>query len=517
LFITILGLKWRVEVDNDSLTLHHPFKRPNIRRFMFDEITSAKYGARGLSIYTGDKRAFSIDGFSVGCRRLAIQLEGMSKLKGGLAPQLWASPEINPCRQCGTKLSDSNEFCWKCGSPQPVAGGAPLPTPQNDQPAPQYRQSPPEQQADQEPQSPYHQTYYGNEQASEYSVQNAYAQPDPQVVSNLKNAVGEMDKAIHGANGVVIFIAIVNLLFGVAFTFFPDVISEDGMFSDFVGGIYYIIPALLFTGLSFGVFRRSRACILIATIYMVIDAVLLLFVGGFGDAVAFMIMRIFLIISLFAGVRFCFRYHSVVKQHANNAGVDRQVLLNACKPKIQKWQIITCAVLAVVGIGTAAYGFTGDAYVEGRNFEDWVEHSIGPVTVRMPSSVIWENNEDIPDLPGARFMSAYSETQAGNAVLISYQGILNPFGIFTLDEARDLEYEILGDLVYDIGASVIDNYEDVFQNGVIYVEVIVELEHEFGVLRSFTIGYDIFITGIFVDINKDRDFIDLFLDSIRID
>ena len=443
LFVTILGLKWRVEVDNDSLTLYHPFKRPNIRRFTFDEITSAKYGARGLSIYTGDKRAFSIDGFSSGCSRLAIQLNGMSKLKGGLAPQLWTSPEINPCRQCGTMLSDSNEFCWKCGSPQPFAGGAPLPTPQYDQPAPQYQQSTQqeqpiqEQQIPQEQQSLYHQPGYTNGQPynptqqpysqpnyyatqQPYSQPNYYAtqqpymqpylQPDPQVIENLKNAAGEMDKAINGANGVVIFIAIVNLLFGIGFTFFPDVISGDGLFSDFAGGIYYLIPALLFTGLSFGVVMRSRACILIATIFMVIDAVLLLFFGGFGDAVAFMVMRVFLVISLFTGVRFCFRYHSVVKQHANNAGVDRQMLLKACKPKIQQWQIITCAVLAVVGIGTAAYGLA-----EG-----------------------------------------------------------------------------------------------------IYVEVLIEVGHEFGVLRSFIVGYDIFITGILLDINKDREFIDLFLDSIRI-
>jgi len=362
-------------------------------------------------------------------------------------------------------------------------------------------------------QQPYAQPNY---YATQQPYMQPYAQPDPQIIENLKNAVGEMDKAIHGANGVVIFIAVLNIAIGVLLTFFPDIISGDGVFSDFVGGIYYIIPALLFAGLSFGVVRRSRTCLLIASIYMILDAVFALLAGGFGTAIGFLVMRVFLVISLLAGTRFSFRFHSVVKEHALRAGIYKSELIKALKPKIQKWQIITCAVLACVGIGTAVYGFTGDAYVEGRKFEDWVEYTSGPVTVRMPSSVIWDQSEAIPDLPGALYLSAYSETQAGNVVLITYQNILNPTGFFTAEDAHDLEYAILSDLVYDIGANVIDNYEGTFPGNIRFVEVNVDLGYEFGTLRSFTIGNDIFVTGVFLPADKDREFIDLFLTSIRI-
>ena len=350
--------------------------------------------------------------------------------------------------------------------------------------------------------------------------ENPYQQTEilseSQAVENLKNSVSEMDKAIQGANGVVIFIAALNMLLGVVFTFFPNIISGDGAFSGFVGGVYYIIPALLFLGLSFGVVRRSRACLLFATIFMTLDAIITLVDSGLGDGIAFSVMRIIFIISLFTGTRFCFKYHSTVKKHAAESGLDRKGLLKACKPKIKKWQIIVCSIFAVIGIGTAAYGIAGGVYVEGRNFEDWVEYSSGPVTVRMPSSIIWEESEDIIDLPGTKYITAYSETRAGNVILIRYQGVLSSLG-YTAENASGLEYDVLSELIIGMGATVIDNYEGVFPGGVRYIEVLIEVLHEFGVIRSFSIGDDIFITGIFLEIEKDREFIDLFYASIRIE
>ena len=437
LFLAVYALKWRIEVEGNTLTVHHPFKRPNVRSLTFDEITSAKNGMNGLYVYEGDKKAFTVDTFAVGRGKLSAQLLEMSKFQAAVPGTDYQMP-----------LSDNQS----------------------------------------EP-------------------------PDSQEFDTLKNTVIEIDKPISGANGIAVLVAIINVGLGAVLTFFSgtDLIT-DGFLSDFGFGIFYLIPGLLFVGLSLGVPRRSRTCLLIATIYLVIDG-LLAMIDGVGG-IAFLIMRVIFIISLIAGVRASFKYHTSINDYATKTGGLKSELIKVFRPKIQKGQVILCSILGCIAIFASVYGFATGAYAEKLDIDDWVEYSSGSVTIAMPSSYVDEYSEEIPGMFGVKYISAISENQNSFVFLVTYQDLLINM-MLTADEVRDFEYGILDDLAYDFGADIIHSSTGHFPDGTSFFEIQVVLEGEYGVFRSFSAGNDVYAVGIFL-LNNDGSFFHSFLDRIVI-
>lgn len=344
---------------------------------------------------------------------------------------------------------------------------------------------------------------------------SSYAQPESGEFSALTNAVGELDKPIKGANGVVIFLAVFNVLLGVLLTFFSGAsIFDEGFFAESGSGFFIILSGLLFLGLSFGFVKRSRVCILIAVCYIVVDAVLVMIDGGFGNGWAFYAMRVAFIIALIAGLRACFRYHTAINEYAKKTGNEKRELLKSFRLKTHKWQITTCIIVGCIGIGITAYGFASGTYIGKRDINKWVEYSSGQVTVVMPTSYIDEYSDTIQGIPGARYLSAMSEDHNSFALLISHKDVLNFFGL-TEENANELELLVLEETVYDFGADVINSGTGFFPERVRYYEKHVKLGDEYGAIRCFSRGNDIYIVGVFINAN-DISFFSSFFEHVVI-
>jgi len=482
LFLAIFALKWRIDVNDNTLTLYHPFKFPNERSINFDEISYAKNGMNGLYIYAGEKKVVTVDTFAVGRGKLVAQLLEQGKFKEGI----WQAETAKVyCHDCGAKLSPINDHCWKCGVPNKYKSTTPLQESSGEQPD-----------SDTQPSS--------------------YEQPEAQEFNALRNAISELDKPIKGATGVVLFLAALNVLLGVIMTFFSDAaFFSDGIFSEYEKGVYYIIPGLLFLGLSFGIVKRSRVCMLIAISYLSIDAILMIINGGFNNSIAFLAMRIIFIISLAAGVRACFRYHTAINEYTVKTESDKPGLKKSLKVKIHRWQIITCAIIGCVGIGTVVYGSAAGIYTERRNINNWVEYSSGAVTMSMPSSYIEEYSEAIPGIPEARYFSAMSESYDSFAFLIIHQNILDFFEL-TDETANEIELLVLEDTVYNFGTEIVNGGVGYFAEKVRYYEAQIEIGDEFGIFRCFSRGNDIYIVGIIIT-DDDSSFFTGFFERVVIE
>jgi len=92
-FVLVYALKWRIEVDSDSIASYHPFRKPQLRSYNFDEITKAKYGIGGLYIYVGNKRIITIDGFARNQRKLYNRLCELGKVDG-YRTKKWVNAKI---------------------------------------------------------------------------------------------------------------------------------------------------------------------------------------------------------------------------------------------------------------------------------------------------------------------------------------------------------------------------------------------------------------------------------------
>jgi len=342
----------------------------------------------------------------------------------------------------------------------------------------------------------------------------AATQFDTQDTGYVKSTLEKIDKQIKSANSVVIFIAVLNVLIGTLLTFLPDAFSGEGAIFDSSGGLFYIIFGLLYLGLSLGVAKRNRVCLLITALVFVVDAIFLL-VNSNGSGIGTYIMRAILIFGLFSGVKYSFSYHSLLKKHSNTSNSEVSELIRVNKPKVKLWQIILCAIIGCVGIGIAVYGFAGGVYFEGRNFDDWIEYSSGAVTVRMPSSRIDEDTELITDLPGVTYHFAQSDGYVGSVFLITYKDMLGYMG-FSASEAQELESVLLEDLVSEVDGRITNRSSGQIAEQVRYSEVSAIVDGLPSVIRCFSRGSDVYITGIIINRQDNEDFIDKFLDSIKV-
>ena len=112
-------------------------------------------------------------------------------------------------------------------------------------------------------------------------------------------------------------------------------------------------------------------------------------------------------------------------------------------------------------------------------------------------------------------MTAASESHDGFALLVTHQGILSHLG-YTAEDAGELEYWILEDLFFEFGADIVSSSSGYFPQEVRYSEILVELGHEFGVMRVFSKRDDVYIICVFINDN-DSSFFDSFFEHVVID
>ena len=203
------------------------------------------------------------------------------------------------------------------------------------------------------------------------------------------NALEKVTKQLRSAVIITVLSATLHVFLGVALTFSPRLIS--GAIFNPASSFGLILSGLACLWLTFGMHRRSRVCAVLATIIAFADSVHWRTTGLFASmSFGANIMQGILIVGLCMGLISCFKYHALTKKHEATLCSEQFVLIQERKPKTQIWQIIVGVVIGCIGIGTLAYGIATSAYDSGHNFDNWNEHSLGAVTIRVPPTQVVE-------------------------------------------------------------------------------------------------------------------------------
>jgi len=336
-------------------------------------------------------------------------------------------------------------------------------------------------------------------------------EPPPGEENSLKHTFTTVSKHIREASSCAAVIAGINILIGALiplfFDFVPDWIAQHPTDS-----LLYSIAGLVYLILGVGIYKRSRVCAILAMLAFSVDSIAFFVLGGLENfSVGTLMMRGAFFLAFGYGVRYCFKFHALVKEH--EASFDSEVAeLVSTKPKMTALRRVVYAILALIGIGGAILAFTSDG---GHNFENWTSHQEGAITMRIPSARVTEERTTDPAVPGLTFVDVHSFSRGAEVVLVRTEGA---------QQLANVQIGALDFLAYSMlrgGAEMLtdrlDGYSGAMQ-GTSYQALsgLYRDRHPFE-FRALVIDGNVYLVGIIVSREANADLIPQFFDSIVID
>jgi len=190
------------------------------------------------------------------------------------------------------------------------------------------------------------------EDLEEDSLTNANSFEGSQEAKDVKGLLERMQKMMRNLVVVMIALAAINVFVGTAASFFPEFLDE------FLFLVFSSVPlffGLLYLVLSIGLQQRSRVCAIVAVIVYFADSVLF-FMSGLGDVNTIMVgIRAVFALMLLGSLTVIFRYQMLKKKYEATTNNEISVLMQENKPKLNKAQIIICAIIGIIGISALIY------------------------------------------------------------------------------------------------------------------------------------------------------------------
>ena len=334
-----------------------------------------------------------------------------------------------------------------------------------------------------------------------------------------QNSFDKVVKQIRDASSIAMFIATLNIGLGALFTLISaDFISDifEDTFIEPTIGFAYIIFGLIFLVLSVGIYFRSRLCALAALVAFGVDAFLLISNEGFdADNIFGLIMRGALLVTLLLGLFACIRYHSLRKRYATEDDENMVSVVKDNKARLGGGRIFFYLLVGIVGIVTLIYAASTGTFDTGRGFDRWPEHQFVGITLRVPSANVEEESERIDGIPGVAVI-ATSETRAVFVELIAYVGMLDDADVYdvTQDELFEFGTILLDSMMRAVGVRDSRNSYGTMAGGIRYNEIIGTNDGIPFAFRSFVVGEDVYIIGIFVERETDMELFQHFFDNV---
>jgi len=183
-------------------------------------------------------------------------------------------------------------------------------------------------------------------------LNNADSFGDSQEVKNIENALEKMQRPARNSVIAMVALAGINVFLGLALSFSPALLDRLLFLAVSSVPLFF---GLVYLVLSIGLQRRSRVVAIIAVIVHFIDSVLF-FMSGLGNVSTVNIaLRSVFVLMLLGGLAVTFRYHALKKKYEVTTNNEISALIQESKPSVKKAQIIICAIIGVIGIGTLVY------------------------------------------------------------------------------------------------------------------------------------------------------------------
>jgi len=171
---------------------------------------------------------------------------------------------------------------------------------------------------------------------------------------NVKTALEKIQKLTRNLVLVLLTLAGINVFFGIVLLFSPALFDRLLFWVLVLSPVPFVF-GFAYLALSIGVYRRSRAVAIIAMIVLFIDLVLFNIAGlGNTDTIT-RVLRTTFVAMLCGGLTVSFKYHALKKKYEATTNNEISVLIQESKPRVEKAQIIVCAIIGIVGIGALIY------------------------------------------------------------------------------------------------------------------------------------------------------------------
>lgn len=213
-------------------------------------------------------------------------------------------------------------------------------------------------------------------QADSLLPQDKQIEEEPALDSRLdllKEGLADIEKKAKSAKGVAIFVAIVNIIGGMAFILIPS-LGANYIFP-LGNALSLLLIGWVFLGVAIGIGRKSRAAILFGLLFMIFDTVLSFVETGLVMLNSgYIIMRCIILASLVLGAVASFRYHKLKKVYGQAEEPTIAALFQQPKCSIKTSGII-CIVFVAISFGTAVYGigsYVGNSLLENGFFDDLI-------------------------------------------------------------------------------------------------------------------------------------------------
>ena len=181
-------------------------------------------------------------------------------------------------------------------------------------------------------------------------------------------------------------------------------------------------------------------------------------------------------------------------------------------PKSSTNRRVLYVFIVIIAIGVGVWSFMGGG---GPNFDEWGTHQEGAITIRVPSDRINLDEETDPDLPEVTFRSATSITRAAEVAVARTDGLAPMLATVPVSAREEMSYFLLRGAVEEL----VDNPDMSFgtMHGVSF-ESATGMYRDSRPLefRAFVVGYEIYVVGIVVSNEDNRDLITQFFDSMEI-
>lgn len=261
-----------------------------------------------------------------------------------------------------------------------------------------------------------------------------------QVITNL-DPLDKIHKQIASAQGIAIFIAVVNFALGAAVTWIPPV----GRFFDMDQGIGLVLFGLLYFGLSVGIGRKSRIATTVGFVFLLLDTVysFVIRITQSDGAARFPITRVLLLGALLMGMIASFRFHKLKKENEQAEGEAIRALF-ARKPFfVSKKQFIFFAVFVVASGVTIAKGLLAPfPAVDVASWETFYFPDAG-ISMKTPGEMVPNVDHSPPEI-----LSYEYHEGAVYLNMIMLQDMADPF-MSNEAMAKDMARQILLDSLND--------------------------------------------------------------------
>ena|GEM_PF-2154472 len=343
-------------------------------------------------------------------------------------------------------------------------------------------------------------------------------EPPQDHTAYIKQAFAKIEKHIREASSGAAAVAALGILMGALMLFAFDSVP-DGLAGDSFDGIFQIFYSLVYLGLAFGIYRRSRACAIIAMSVYAIDTLYLLFWMGIGNFnVGTLFMRVAFFLAFLHGLRYCFKFHALAKKHETTFDPEIMALIHT-KPKMKPLRCVIYILIAIAGIGIGISGIFGfensSAASSGQGFNNWNTHQERAVTMQIPSANVLTERHADPTIPGVYTTEVISADRTVGISLMYTEGFA-PIGIISTSAIEEMAQMMLHSTAEMLTDETLDEATGTIQ-GISYQSLSGISDGSPFEIRTFVIGREIYMVRILVFHTRNAQLIPQFFANFLID